>query len=466
MKMARLIVVIVFTSFNLFAQTITGQWNGVLKIMGTQMRLAFNISKTDSGYTATMDSPDQKVKGIPVTSTNFDNAVLKLIVKNAGIEYEGTLNKENPIIGTFKQAGQSFPMNLSREEIQKEEYKRTQEPIKPYPYYSEEVTFENKTAGIVLAGTLTLPKKEGNFPAVVLISGSGAQNRNEELLGHKPFLVLADYLTKNGIAVLRFDDRGTAESKGDFKTATSQDFSTDVEAAVNYLNTRKEINQKKMGLMGHSEGGTIAPMVAAKHKDIAFIVLLAGTGISGDEILLLQQELIGKVAGTSKAILQKTKTINRGAYNIIIKSVDQEKLKGDLFNYYKQAYKDNPDLVKPNGMTEEKLASLQVEELTKPWMEYFIKYNPATALEKVKCPVLAIDGEKDLQVPAKINLDAIKKALEKGGNKNITTKELPNLNHLFQDCTTGSLDEYGQIEQTFSPSALNVILSWIQLHVK
>jgi len=218
--------------------------------------------------------------------------------------------------------------------------------------------------------------------------------------------------------------------------------------------------------MGHSEGGTIAPMVAAKHKDIAFIVLLAGTGISGDEILLLQQELIGKVAGTSKAILQKTKTINRGAYNIIIKSVDQEKLKGDLFNYYKQAYKDNPDLVKPNGMTEEKLASLQVEELTKPWMEYFIKYNPATALEKVKCPVLAIDGEKDLQVPAKINLDAIKKALEKGGNKNITTKELPNLNHLFQDCTTGSLDEYGQIEQTFSPSALNVILSWIQLHVK
>lgn len=466
MKTSKLTIIIVFTSFNLFAQNITGQWNGALKVMGIQMRLIFNINKTDSGYAATMDSPDQKVKGIPVTETSFDNAILKLAVKNAGIEYEGTLNKGNQITGTFKQMGQSFPMNLSREEIGRAKLVRPQEPLKPYPYYSEEVTFENKTAGIVLAGTLTLPKKEGNFPAVVLISGSGPQNRDEELLGHKPFLVLADYLTKNGIAVLRFDDRGTAESKGDFKTATSQDFSTDVEAAVNYMHTRKEINKKKVGLMGHSEGGIIAPMVAAKNKDIAFIVLLAGTGIPGDELLLLQQELIGRALGTSEAELQKTKTINRGAYDIIIKSDNQGKLKTDLASYFKQAYSDNPDIEKSNGMTEDELVNLQVKELTKPWMIYFIKYNPATTLEKVKCPVLAIDGEKDLQVPAKINLDAIKKSLEKGANKNITTKELPDLNHLFQECATGSPSEYGQIEQTFSPNALTVILSWLQIQLK
>jgi fermentation-respiration switch protein FrsA (DUF1100 family) len=445
-------------------QDITGQWNGILKVQGTQLRVVFNISKTDKGYSSTMDSPDQGVKGIPVNSTIFDNSTLKLAVTDARIEYEGIIGKDNVVIGDFKQGGQSFPMNLSKEIIQKEKLVRPQEPTKPYSYYEEDVTFENKIEGVTLAGTLTLPKKEGVFPVVVLISGSGPQNRDEELLGHKPFLVLADYLTKNGIAVLRFDDRGTAASTGDFKTATTLEFSTDVEAGVKYLQTRKEINKKKIGLIGHSEGGIIAPIVASHSKDIAFIVLLAGPGIPGDQLLLLQQASIAKASGAGNADIEKTKEMNKGAFDIVTKSANSEQLKTDLANYIKKISENDPD--KPAGMSNDDYINLQVNKVLNPWMTYFLKYNPAIVLEKVKCPVLAINGEKDLQVPPKENLEGIKKALTRGGNKKVTTKELPNLNHLFQECKTGSPKEYATIEQTFSPIALTEILKWLQIQAK
>jgi uncharacterized protein len=466
MRKTVLILFVILTNLSIYAQDISGKWNGILKVQGTQLRLVFNIAQTEKGYSSTMDSPDQGAKGIPVTSTIFENSILKLEISNASIQYEGTLAKNNTFIGTFKQGGQSFPLALTKEEIEKENVRRPQEPTKPYPYYSEEVEFQNTKDKIVLAGTLTLPERNGKFPAVILISGSGPQNRDEELLGHKPFLVLSDYLTKNGIAVLRFDDRGTAESTGNFKTATSLDFARDVEFAIKYLQTRKEINKNKIGLIGHSEGGIIAPMVAAKSKDINFIVLLAGTGIRGDQLLLLQQELIGKASGISDEDLQKSKAINKGAFDIILKSNDTDSLKTELTNYIKEALKDNPESEKPKGMSEDDYVNLQVNQLVSPWMNYFIKYNPAPTLEKVKCPVLAINGEKDLQVPAKVNLGAIEKALKKGGNKRITTKELPNLNHLFQECKTGSPSEYSTIEQTISPIALKEILNWLNIQIK
>jgi pimeloyl-ACP methyl ester carboxylesterase len=465
------IQVIVFTigvliANMLFGQNITGQWNGLLKVQGTQLRIVFNIEKSENGFTSTMDSPDQGAKGIPVTSTSFENQTLKLTVTNLRIEYEGVLGNDNTIAGNFKQAGMSFPLNLSRENIEKEKLVRPQEPKKPYPYYEEEIVFENQKAGITLAGTLTLPSKEGNFPAVILISGSGPQNRDEELMGHKPFLVLSDYLTRNGIAVLRFDDRGTAASKGDFKTATSEDFASDVTAGVNYLLTRKEINKKKIGLIGHSEGGIIAPMVANSSKDVAFIVLLAGTGIPGDQLLLLQQELIGKASGLSDDVIQKTKQTNSRAFEIIKKSTSSEQLKQELTDYITQSLDDMPESQKPAGMSESDFAKKQVDQITRPWMLYFIKYNPAVALEKVKCPVLALNGEKDLQVPPKENLEAIKNALAKGKNKKVTAIELPGLNHLFQECKIGIPAEYATIEQTISPSALTEVLKWIQSRTK
>lgn len=466
MKTLLLVLIAFLTSLSLTAQNITGEWNGALKVQGTQLRLVFTITKTDTGISATMDSPDQGAKGIPTTSTTFENSILRITIANAKIEYEGTLGNDNIIVGTFKQGGQSFPMNLSKEVIEKEKLVRPQEPIKPYSYYAEDITFENKKAGIRLAGTLTLPQKEGVFPVVILISGSGPQNRDEELLGHKPFLVLADYLTKNGIAVLRYDDRGIASSKGDFKTATTADFATDVEASIAYLKTRKEINKKKIGLIGHSEGGIIAPMVANKSADVAFIVLLAGTGIQGDKLLLLQQKLIGKVSGVSDEDLLKSELTNRKVFDIVNQSNSLEQLKTDLTNYLKQTLKDDPNAEKPEGMSDDDLVKLQVNQIANPWMHYFIKYDPASTLEKVKCPVLALNGEKDLQVPPKENLEAIKKALAKGGNKKVTTKELPNLNHLFQECKTGSPNEYATIEQTFSPTALTEILKWIQVQTK
>ena len=442
------------------AQDITGQWNGVLKFQGTQLRLVFNISKSEKGYSSTMDSPDQGAKGIPVTATTFENSKLKIEIANAGITYSGEL-KENEVQGTFKQGGMEFPLNLSRKVIEKEALKRPQEPVKPYPYVTEDVVFQNPQASISLAGTLSLPEKGSNFPVAVLISGSGPQNRDEELLGHKPFLIIADYLTRHGIAVLRFDDRGVGQSKGEFKTATSADFATDVESAVAYLKTRKEIDPKKIGLIGHSEGGIIAPMVASRSKDVNFIVLLAGTGIRGDKLLLMQQELIARANGVSEAEIKKSLESGSIAFDMVLKSKDIPSLTTDLTRYIKDVLSKDKTAELPKGMTEEQFISSQINQLTSPWMVYFIKYDPAITLEKVKCSVLAVNGEKDLQVPPKENLTAIENALKKGKNKNVTIKEFPNLNHLFQEAKTGSPSEYAAIEQTFSPVALEAVTQWI-----
>lgn len=462
MKTLSLVLLSFLISTFTFAQEITGQWNGALKVQGIQLRLVFNVKKTEGGYSATMDSPDQGAFGIPVTSTSFENDVLKISITNANIQYEGTLGEDNIIIGVFKQAGQSFPMNLSRDEIEKVGSNRPQEPKKPFPYRSEDVIFENKHAEILLAGTLTMPEPEGTYPAVVLISGSGPQNRNEELFGHKPFLLLSDYLTRNGIAVLRFDDRGTAASTGDFSSATSVDFAADVASAVQYLQSRPEIDKSKIGLVGHSEGGMIAPMVAGNSDDIDFIVMLAGTGIRGDKLLLAQQALIGEASGMSPNQLAENEMLSKKVFEIILKDQGEAEMKGEIRNHMTQVFRNIPEENIPQGMTEEEFVNAQMAQMTSPWMQYFIRYDPAPALEKVSCPVLAINGGKDLQVPAKENLEAIKAGLAKGGNTNVTTVELPGLNHLFQEAETGLISEYAEIEQTFSPKAMEVVLEWIK----
>lgn len=447
------------------SQEITGTWNGVLKVQGMQLRLVFKVTKSENGYSSTMDSPDQGAKNIPVTNTTFENSKVKFEVTNAKIEYNGELS-DNKIVGTFKQGSQEFPMNLSKNALEKEILKRPQEPTKPYSYYSEDVTFQNTKANISLSGTLTLPKKNGFFPSVILITGSGPQNRNEELLGHKPFLVISDYLTKKGIAVFRYDDRGIGDSKGDFKTATTADFATDVESAIAYLQTRKEINKNKIGLVGHSEGGLIASIVASKSKDISFIILLAGTGIQGDKLLLLQQELISKANGTSEADIKKSNQTNAKLIEMVVQSNNNQKLKTDLTNLMNETLKNDTSVEIPNGLTKEEFISMQVNQISSPWMRYFIKFNPAISLGKIKCPILAVNGEKDLQVPPNENLTAIKNASTIGGNKNVTVKEFPNLNHLFQECITGLPNEYAEIEQTFSPIVLAEITKWILNQIK
>ena len=466
MKKTSLLFFLCFVLNNLFSQNITGQWSGVLKIQGTQLRVVFNVSKTDSGYASTMDSPDQGAKGIPTTKTEFENETIKIKAEKLKMNFEGKLENDTIIKGSFVQNGFTFPLNLTRGLVEKQILKRPQEPKKPYPYYSEDVRFENVKDTVALYGTLTLPNKEGQFPAVVLISGSGPQNRDEELMGHKPFLVISDYLTKNGIAVLRYDDRGTAKSKGIFSTSTSFDFSNDAEATFNYLLTRKEIIPNKIGLVGHSEGGLIAPMIAARNKNVGFIVLLAGTGLTGDQIMLLQQELIARANGSTEVDIQKTKTVNKAVFDIVRKNENQNNLNAELTAYLKNELEKDTALAKLVNTSVDEYIKSTLKQITSPWFQYFLKYDPQTALTKVTCPVLAINGEKDLQVPPKEDLAAIKKALKKGGHKNFVTKELPGLNHLFQECKTGSPEEYGDIEQTFSPVALQEILQWILLQTK
>ena len=458
MKKTTLILFAILTTMSIYGQDISGKWNGILEVQGTQLRLVFNINKTDKGYSSTMDSPDQGATGIPVTSTTFENSTLKIEITNATIQYEGTLDKNNAFVGTFKQGGQEFPMTLSRKAIEKEVVKRPQEPTKPYSYYSEDVTFKNTKANISLSGTLTLPEKNGNFPVVILISGSGPQNRDEEIFGHKPFLVLADYLTKNGIAVLRFDDRGTAKSTGNFNNATTFDFAKDVESAIEYLQTRKEINKNKIGLIGHSEGGIIAPIIASENKDISFIVLMAGSTLRGDKLLLLQKYKIETQMGINEQLVENNQKIFAGAYEIILnESIENEILPDTLSNYFTSKY--------ANALPENQKLAL-VNQLTNPWMLNFIRLDPAIYLEKTSCPILAINGSKDLQVPSKENLEIIENIFKKSENTNVKTKELENLNHLFQECETGAIGEYGTIEQTISPIALEEILNWINTQVK
>jgi len=465
MKELKLVFVFSLCSCLSYGQDISGSWNGILKFGGVELRLKLNVKHSSNAYSATMDSPDQGVSGIVVSTTTFQDSVLKFEVGSAGISFEGKLYPGDSIPGTFKQGGQAIPLTLTRQEIAKPA--RPQEPVKPYPYYSEEVHVVNKKGNFTLAGTLTTPNNTGVFPAVILITGSGPQNRDEEILGHKPFLVIADYLTRNGIAVLRCDDRGTGGSGGNFKTATTVDFSTDVEAALDFLLSRKEIDKSKIGLIGHSEGGLIAPMVAIRRKEVSFIVLLAGPGISGERILLLQEALIEKASGESEASISDETSVSKGAYRLVAETQNLDTLKTMLTTYYTNQIKSDSTFAKTTGGGDQtNFIASQVKQLASPWMQYFIQYDPAPTLEKVQCPVLALDGSKDLQVPPEVDLAAIKTSLEKGGNKDATTIEFPNLNHLFQECKTGSPSEYARIEQTFSPIALEAMTKWIISKVK
>ncbi len=456
-----IIILILLVLSNLsFAQSdslnIEGTWLGTLEFVG--LRIVFHITKTPDGYKTTLDSPDQGANDIPGGQTTFSSNKLDIDFPIIQGSYSGVYDASNlTFVGKWFQGGKSIPLNIKKTEHEIK-LDRPQEPKKPYPYNEEEVSFKNDSAGIELAGTFTYPKEGKKFITVLLIPGSGPHNRDEEIMGHKPFLVLSDYLTRHGIAVLRYDDRGVGKSTGNYASANTKDLSTDALAAVNYLKTRKDV--KEIGLIGHSEGGMIAPMVADESKNISFVVLMAAPGIPCDQLLLKQAYSIGKISGESETALRKTMKLNEIVYNIVKTEKDSAKDWTKITNIANLFYESLTDENKREIGSVENFEN-QLKPVLTPWYRYFIRYNPAPALEKLKCPVLALNGSKDVQVSPKENLAAIKNALTKGGNKHFKIVELDGLNHLFQTADTGLPAEYGKISETISPKALELISNWI-----
>lgn len=456
MVLAMLFVVILSFAW---AGVVLGDWHGMLDIEGMKLRIVFHISANQDSLTATFDSPDQGAFGLPVSSVNFANSRLTLTSDSPPMVYVGTVDADS-LKGILYQSGLELPLNLGRAQMGKPIYARPQEPVTPFPYIVEELEFENPVPGIKLSATLTLPKGPGKHPGVVLISGSGPQDRNGELVGHKPFWVIADYLTREGIAVLRYDDRGYKSSQGNFATATTHDFASDAASAVKYLKNRPEISN--IGLIGHSEGGLIAPMVAVEMPElIDFIIMLAGPGIRGDKLLLLQEELIRRVHEKEEARIQRTLDINRNIFGLILQENDPEVLSSQIRNFLDKSIVEGLIDI-PEGYSKEDIISQYIDQMMSPWMLSFLRHDPSPILEKVSCPVLSMIGSNDLQVPARANLDAIDTALKSGGNKHFRVLELPKLNHLFQEAETGHPDEYAKIEQSFAPQVLQIITEWIR----
>ena len=439
---------------------ITGSWIGKISTGAIDLRIIFNISIVGKdSLVATLDSPDQGAKNIKMGTVTYTGETLRIVAPMMMAEYNGKVKNDTLVEGTWKQGGSSLPLNIVKLKAVFT-LNRPQEPKPPFPYSSEDVTFNNDKFNIKLAGTLTTPAGKGPFPAVILITGSGAQNRDEELMGHKPFMVIADFLSRNGIAVLRYDDRGVGKSQGSQINATTADFATDAEAAFIFLRSNGDINQKAIGLIGHSEGGIIAPIVASSNKNIAFVISLAGTGVPGEQIIHTQGADINRASGMAEKQIEESISINKKLFAVLKREPDNNKASEKMLEAYKQILaekKTSPE------ETEKNLNQIQasLDPATLTWLRYFMFTDPAKFWKKVSCPVLALNGSKDLQVAADVNLPAIEKALKSGGNQNVKTVKLEGLNHLFQHSTTGLPSEYRNIEETFSPEVLKIITDWI-----
>lgn len=450
--------------FSAHAQNILDTWHGELAVSGVKLSIVFHISEENGVYTTLLDSPDQSAFGIQTASTTWDGHNLEIKAPAMGMTYKGELSKSDSLVGVFVQGSNSLPLNLGRGNAS--EVRRPQEPKGPFPYVQEECIIRNEKDHINLAGTLSLPKKRGKYPVVILISGSGPQNRDCEILGHKPFKVLADYFSRNGFAVLRMDDRGVGQSGGSFRGSTSYDFANDIEAAVEYLAQHKNIRRQEIGLIGHSEGGLIAPIVASRNPKVAFTILLAGPGTTGKTILHDQTILISQANGTPQSEIDLATRIGDGAMDLVLKHADTEILKQELRYYFSTVFDELKEGDYPDGMTKAEFVEASSSDYFDPWLQNFIRHDPRPYLEKLQTPVLAVFGEKDLQVPSEQNQAAMEKSLLKGGNPNFSVYSYANLNHLFQECTTGSPNEYKEIEQTFSTLVMEDLLDWMKEQTK
>ncbi len=444
-------------------QAFKGAWAGVLDAGAVKLPLVFHIDVADGGgLSGTLDSPDQGANGIPASSVTADGATLRFAIAPMGATFEATLSEDGTKLGgTFIQGPARLPLTVSKGEAPPPP-ERPQHPKPPFPYRVEEVRVVNAGAGVTLAGTLTLPPGPGPFPAAVLVSGSGPQDRDESLMGHRPFLVLADHLTRSGIAVLRYDDRGVGGSTGTFSTATSVDFTSDALAAVEFLGARAEVGA--VGIVGHSEGGLVGPMAAARSPDVEFIVMLAGPGLTGEEIIQLQGELISRADGTPDELIRLNLATQQRLFAAVRAEPDPATAAPKLLAILEESVAALPAAARKQMGEAARTQALaaQVAQVNSPWFRFFLAHDPRPTLERVRVPVLALNGELDLQVPAEANLREVRAALQRAGNRDATTRLLPKLNHLFQTAETGSPKEYATITETMSPVALEAVSSWIR----
>jgi len=449
---------------------VAGDWSGTLNTGGIELRLVVHFTpQPGGGLAGTVDSLDQGTNGIPFSAVRRTGATIHAEAATIRATFDGTLDGAGKTITGRWSQGIPLPLTLTRMtaamKAQALRDDRPQEPKLPYPYTATDVSFPGGAAGMTLAGTLTLPPSPltgvGPFPAAVLISGSGPNDRDETLLRHKLFLVLADSLTRRGIAVLRYDKRGIGKSTGRYAEATSQGFAADAGAAFAYLKTVTGVDAHKIGLIGHSEGGLIAPMVAAKSPDVAFLVLLAGTGVPGERIITEQAALISRAEGAGEADVAKSQTLEKRLLAVAAREPDPAAARTKMQALLRQALATMTPAQKKEMGDPEPFIQAQSAAAASPWFRFFLTYDPAPTLQKVRCPVLALDGSKDLQVPPEENLAAIGAALKAGGNMDVTTTELPGLNHLFQTTKTGSPAEYGRIEETLAPVLLTTVGDWV-----
>jgi len=469
----------VLLSFSLLqAQSIVGNWEGALDANGTELTVVFHIAKDSTGkLVGSFDSPKQMAYGLKCSNISMAGDSVLIEMKAFGAKYSGLVGADKKTMtGNWGQGGMTLPLELVKtgDVAVAAEMKRPQTPKPPFSYHSEEVSYGNADNSIRFGGTFTRPSlwadkvKEMKYPVVILITGSGQQDRDETLFEHKPFAVIADHFAKQGIATLRVDDREKGKTTGKFMTSTTLDFAKDVEAGIEYIKTRKDVDLKNIGLIGHSEGGMIAPMVASKRKEVKFIVLLAGPGVPIIELMEQQSVDVMFSSGVPKDQAEKFRPLYTSIMLAALKEPDTAAAENNIIDLFTkwQNNTDSATVKNTTGVTDKEsltaFASSVVKQVKQPWFHYFLQFKPADYLKNVRCAVLALNGEKDIQVAAAPNLEAIRKIMTEKMVKTFKVQQLPGLNHMFQRCNTCTVQEYAQLEETFDPGTLTIISSWIK----
>ena len=429
-----------------------GRWEGSITLPVGSLQIVLTETGSDSGIKATIDIPEQGTLNLPITNFRFEAPKLHFGIK-AGPRlaiFDGEVTGEK-ITGTFQQATVMGTFEPAHPALQASSL-----------YKEEEVKIQ--IGAITLAGTLTLPPSGGPFPAVVMIAGSDTQNRDEELLEFKPFRLIADHLTRNGIAVLRCDDPGVGYSKGSIPQSTSSDFAADVLQEVAFLKARPEIAKTRIGVLGYSVGGLLGPLAASRSTDIAFVIMMSGPALTGEKIILAQSALNGKATGESEAVTERNAARQQQIFDAVRSGSGWDAVEAEMRATYKEKIKGMPEQQRDTIV--EDLVKQSLALMKTPWFKFFLDYDPAPALEKVTCPLLATFGELDLQVPADINRIALEQAVKRGGNKNVTIKAFPKANDRYQEATTGNLDEYDKLKKEFVPGLLDLFSGWILQNIK